>query len=88
MSRRRPPSPPSQSAPMSVNPAATLPGLMPLPGGLPPFPHLPNLNFTLPDVGHVLPHGVGGLQHAGLPPLSLPPPDFVLLQSMRMQLLH
>ncbi|KAI4805283.1 hypothetical protein KUCAC02_009908 [Chaenocephalus aceratus] len=69
---------PSQSAPMSVNPAATLPGLMPLPGGLPPFPHLPNLNFTLPDVGHVLPHGVGGLQHAGLPPLSLPPPDFVL----------
>ncbi|XP_033984353.1 Golgi reassembly-stacking protein 2-like isoform X1 [Trematomus bernacchii] len=70
--------PPSQSAPMSVNPAATLPGLMPLPGGLPPFPHLPNLNFTLPDVGHVLPHGVGGLQHAGLPPLSLPPLDFVL----------
>ncbi|XP_034069210.1 Golgi reassembly-stacking protein 2-like isoform X2 [Gymnodraco acuticeps] len=69
---------PSQSAPMSVNPAATLPGLMPLPGGLPPFPHLPNLNFTLPDVGHVLPHGVGGLQHAGLPPLSLPPPDVVL----------
>ncbi|KAK5860984.1 hypothetical protein PBY51_022417 [Eleginops maclovinus] len=68
----------SQSAPMSFSPAATLPGLIPLPGGLPPFPHLPNLNITLPDVRHVMPHGVGGLQHAGLPPLSLPPPDFVL----------
>ncbi|XP_068560468.1 Golgi reassembly-stacking protein 2-like [Cebidichthys violaceus] len=62
-------------------------GLIPLPGGLPPFPHLPNLNITYPDVGHVLPPGVGGLQRAGLPPLSmpavvpgvtLPPSDFVL----------
>ncbi|XP_051259411.1 Golgi reassembly-stacking protein 2 isoform X1 [Dicentrarchus labrax] len=77
----------SQSVPLSVNPAATLPGLMPLPGGLPPFPNLPNVNITLPDVGHVLPSGVGGLQHAGLPPLTLPgvvpgvtlpPSDFVL----------
>ncbi|TDH06902.1 hypothetical protein EPR50_G00118240 [Perca flavescens] len=80
-------SPSSQSAPLSVDPAATLPGLMPFPGGLPPFPHLPNLNITLPDMGHVLPPGVGGLQHAGLPPLTqpgvvpgptLPPSDFVL----------
>ncbi|XP_049904469.1 Golgi reassembly-stacking protein 2-like [Epinephelus moara] len=72
--------PSSQSAPLSVSPAATLPGLMPLPGGLPPFPHLPNLNITLPP-------GAGGLQHTGLPPLTLPsvvpgvtlpPPDFVL----------
>ncbi|XP_054471993.1 Golgi reassembly-stacking protein 2-like [Anoplopoma fimbria] len=64
--------PSSQSAPLSVNHAAIQPGLMPLPGGLPPFPHLPNLNITLPDMGHVLPPGVGGYQHAGLPPLSLP----------------
>ncbi|XP_059199671.1 Golgi reassembly-stacking protein 2-like [Centropristis striata] len=79
--------PSSQSAPLSLNPAATIPGLMPLPGGLPPFPNLPNLNMTLPDVGHILPPGVGGLQHAGLPPLTLPgvvpavtlpPSDFVL----------
>lgn len=78
--------PSSHSVPLSVNPAATLPGLMPLPGGLPPFPNLPNLNINLPDMG-VLPPGVSGLQHAGLPPLtlpgvvpgvSLPPSDFVL----------
>ncbi|XP_075963931.1 Golgi reassembly-stacking protein 2-like isoform X3 [Anarhichas minor] len=74
----------SQSATLPVSPAATPPGLIPLPGGLPPFPHLPNLNITLPDVGHVLPPGVGGLQRAGLPPLymaagvTLPPSDFVL----------
>nr|XP_046260022.1 Golgi reassembly-stacking protein 2-like isoform X2 [Scatophagus argus] len=77
----------SHSVPLSVNPAATLPGLMPLPGSLPPFPKLPNLNITLPEVGQVLPPGVGGLQHAGLPPLTLPgvvpgvtlpPSDFVL----------
>uniref|UniRef100_UPI0037E81ABD Golgi reassembly-stacking protein 2-like n=1 Tax=Semicossyphus pulcher TaxID=241346 RepID=UPI0037E81ABD len=72
--------PSSQSVPLSVNPAAPLPGLMPLPGGLPPLPNLPNLNITLPDVGRAL-------QHAGLPPLSLPggvpdvtmpPSDFTL----------
>ncbi|KAA8588153.1 hypothetical protein FQN60_001347, partial [Etheostoma spectabile] len=57
-------SPSLQSAPLSVNPAATLPGLMPFAGDLPTFPHLPNLNITLPDMGHVLPPGVGGLQHA------------------------
>ncbi|XP_034549309.1 Golgi reassembly-stacking protein 2-like [Notolabrus celidotus] len=75
---------PSQSVPPS---AATLPGLMPLPGGLPPLPSLPNLNFTLPDMSHVLPPGVSGLQHAGGPPLALhggvpavtlPPSDFIL----------
>ena len=32
---------------------------MPLSGGLPPLPHLPNLNITLPP-------GAGGLQHAGI----------------------
>uniref|UniRef100_G3NMU8 Golgi reassembly stacking protein 2 n=1 Tax=Gasterosteus aculeatus aculeatus TaxID=481459 RepID=G3NMU8_GASAC len=42
-------------------------GLIPWrPGGLPPFPHLPNLNITLPDVGPVLLPGFGGFQHAGI----------------------
>ncbi|XP_070832816.1 Golgi reassembly-stacking protein 2-like [Chaetodon trifascialis] len=62
----------SHSVPLSANPAATLPGLMPLPGHLPPFPNLPNLNIALPDVGQVLPPGVGGLQRAGPPPVTLP----------------
>uniref|UniRef100_A0A3B4FGL1 Golgi reassembly stacking protein 2 n=1 Tax=Pundamilia nyererei TaxID=303518 RepID=A0A3B4FGL1_9CICH len=52
-------------------------GVMPLPGGLSPFPNLPNLNVSLPDVSHALPRGVG-IQPAGinvfcqacLPPLS------------------
>ncbi|XP_074550205.1 Golgi reassembly-stacking protein 2-like [Halichoeres trimaculatus] len=75
---------PSQSVPPS---AATLPGLMPVPGSLPPLPTMPNLHFTLPDVGQVLPPGVGGSQHAGHPPLAmhsgvpgvtLPPSDFIL----------
>ncbi|XP_040004151.1 Golgi reassembly-stacking protein 2-like [Xiphias gladius] len=80
--------PSSQSIPLSVNPAPTIPGLKLLPGGLPRFPNLPNLNFTLPDMSQVLPPGVG-LQHLGpthLPPLNLPsvvpgvtlpPSDFV-----------
>ncbi|XP_006788549.2 Golgi reassembly-stacking protein 2-like isoform X2 [Neolamprologus brichardi] len=59
----------SQTVPLSVSPAPTLPGVMPLPGGLSPFPNLPNLNVSLPDVSHVLPPGVG-IQPAGLPPLS------------------
>ncbi|XP_047456902.1 Golgi reassembly-stacking protein 2-like isoform X2 [Mugil cephalus] len=71
---------PSHSVPPLVHPAPTLPGLMPLSGGLPPFPNLPNRNVTLPDVRHVLPPGVG-LQHPGLPPLNLPgvisPPNYV-----------
>ncbi|XP_071774047.2 Golgi reassembly-stacking protein 2-like [Centroberyx gerrardi] len=81
--------PSSHSIPVSVNPAATLPGLMPLPGGLPPLPNLPNLNISLPDLGKVSLPGVGGLQQAGLPPLAslpplnlpgvtLPPSDFAL----------
>lgn len=79
---------PSQSIPLSVHPTPTIPGLMPMPGGLPPFPNLPNLNMTLPDMGRVIPPGVG-LQHAGFPPLpplnlpgvvpgvTLPPSDLV-----------
>nr|XP_020452069.1 Golgi reassembly-stacking protein 2 [Monopterus albus] len=74
----------SQSLPLSLSPAPTLPGLMSIPGGLPSFPNLPNLNITLPDMGQVLPRGIG-LQHAGLPPLNLPgvtlpPSDCVLPQ--------
>ncbi|XP_019945502.1 Golgi reassembly-stacking protein 2 [Paralichthys olivaceus] len=81
--------PSSQSLPLSVNPAPTIPGLMHLPGGLPPFPNFPNLNITLPDMGQMLPSGVR-LQHPGLPLLpplnlpgvvpgvTLPPSDFVL----------
>ncbi|XP_059962477.1 Golgi reassembly-stacking protein 2 [Mesoplodon densirostris] len=55
-----------------VNPATTLPGLMPLPAGLPNLPALPNLNLPAP---HVVP-GVSlpELMNPGLPPLpSLPP---------------
>ncbi|KAL6100804.1 gorasp2 [Pungitius sinensis] len=73
--------PASQSAPLSPDPAASIPGLLSWrPGDLPPFPNLPNLSITLPDVGPVLLPGVGGFQHAGLPGL-LPAgtlPDFVL----------
>ncbi|XP_040056931.2 Golgi reassembly-stacking protein 2 isoform X2 [Gasterosteus aculeatus] len=69
----------SQNAPSSPDPAATLPGLIPWrPGGLPPFPHLPNLNITLPDVGPVLLPGFGGFQHAGLPGVVPAASDFVL----------
>ncbi|XP_037344385.2 Golgi reassembly-stacking protein 2-like isoform X2 [Pungitius pungitius] len=71
----------SRSAPLSPDPAASIPGLLPWrPGGLPPFPDLPNLSITLPDVGPVLLPGNGGFQHAGLPGV-LPAgtlPDFVL----------
>ncbi|XP_029980681.1 Golgi reassembly-stacking protein 2-like isoform X2 [Sphaeramia orbicularis] len=74
----------SSHPPTSISSLQT--GLMPLPGGLPPFPHLPNLNIPLPNVGQVLPPGVG-FQHPGLPPLNLPgvihgvtlpPSDFIL----------
>lgn len=56
-------------------PAATLPGLMPLPAGLPPL--LPNLNLPLPDLGAVSLGGGGGLPPAvgtAMPPLSSLPP--------------
>ncbi|XP_020507126.1 Golgi reassembly-stacking protein 2 isoform X2 [Labrus bergylta] len=78
--------PSSQSFPSSVDPASPQQGLMPLPGGIPAFPNLHNLNMTLPDVGHVLTSGGSGLQHAGLPPfalpggfpgIALPPSDFI-----------
>ncbi|XP_026999172.1 Golgi reassembly-stacking protein 2 isoform X2 [Tachysurus fulvidraco] len=55
----------------SVNPATTLPGLMPLPAGLPPLPNLPNLNIPLPDLSGVSLAGIPGLPPSttGLPPL-------------------
>ncbi|KAM7104141.1 Golgi reassembly-stacking protein 2 isoform 2-T2 [Molossus nigricans] len=51
----------------SINPATSLPGLMPLPAGLPNLPVLPNLNLPTP---HVMP-GVSlpELVNPGLPPL-------------------
>lgn len=57
----------------TVNPTTTLPGLMPLPAGLPPLPHLPNLNIPLPDLSGVTLTGIPGLPPSttGLP--SLPP---------------
>lgn len=64
---------PLNPAATSFNPASTLPGLMPLPAGLPPLPNLPNLNLPLPDLSAV---SLAGAPAAGttVPPLaSLPP---------------
>ncbi|KAK1336897.1 hypothetical protein QTO34_002933 [Cnephaeus nilssonii] len=73
----------------SMNPATTLPGLMPLPPGLPNLPALPNLNLPTP---HVMPSvslpelvnpevssaaGSGELL-SSLPPTSSPPSDPVV----------
>ncbi|XP_006141550.1 Golgi reassembly-stacking protein 2 [Tupaia chinensis] len=58
-----------------MNPATTLPGLMPLPAGLPNLPNLPSLpNLNLPTP-HIMPGGgLPELGNPGLPPLpSLPP---------------
>lgn len=78
---------PSQVGPLlstvpPILPATTLPGLMSLPGGLPPLPNLPNLNFTLPDFGTVSLPGIGGIPPAGFPPLAhLPPLTLSMLNS-------
>ncbi|PWA17550.1 hypothetical protein CCH79_00011359 [Gambusia affinis] len=40
------------SAPPTI-PSELQTGLMPLPGGLPPLPNLPNLNLPLPDLGAI-----------------------------------
>ncbi|XP_068604799.1 LOW QUALITY PROTEIN: Golgi reassembly-stacking protein 2-like [Brachionichthys hirsutus] len=68
---------PSSTPHTPLNPASTLPGLMPLPGGLPPLPNLPNLNLPLPDLSGVSlagssPLGSTAPPLASLPPLSLP----------------
>ncbi|XP_034559181.1 Golgi reassembly-stacking protein 2-like [Notolabrus celidotus] len=62
----------------TFNPSATLPGLMPLPAGLPPLPNLPNLNLPLPDLsavslsGGTLPLGSTVPSLASLPPFNIP----------------
>ncbi|XP_019409880.1 PREDICTED: Golgi reassembly-stacking protein 2 [Crocodylus porosus] len=64
----------SQSIPSvpSVNPATTLPGLMPLPAGLPNLANLPNLNLP---AQHIIPGaGLSDIIQPGLPPLSSMPP--------------
>ncbi|XP_014831756.1 PREDICTED: Golgi reassembly-stacking protein 2-like isoform X1 [Poecilia mexicana] len=75
------PLPPLNPAAAGFSPATTLPGLMPLPGGLPPLPNLPNLNLPLPDLSAVslatsssIPTAAGTTVPplAQLPPLSLP----------------
>ncbi|KAM4727812.1 Golgi reassembly-stacking protein 2-like [Anableps anableps] len=75
------PLPPLNPAATGFNPATTLPGLMPLPGGLPPLPNLPNLNLPLPDLSAVSLAGASSIATAAgttvpplaqLPPLSLP----------------
>lgn len=65
----------SQNTLPSVNPTSTtIPGFMSLPGGLPPFPNLPNLNISLPDVGPITIPGIGGIPPMGFPPLGQLPP--------------
>ncbi|KAM3605289.1 uncharacterized protein V6R79_023522 [Siganus canaliculatus] len=68
---------PLNPATTSFNAASTLPGLMPLPAGLPPLPTLPNLNLPLPDLSAVslagaVPTGTTVPPLATLPPLNLP----------------
>ncbi|XP_014028728.2 Golgi reassembly-stacking protein 2 isoform X1 [Salmo salar] len=78
---------PSQVSPLlstvpPVIPATTLPGLMSLPGGLPPLHKLANLNVTLPDLGTVSLPGIGGMSPAGFPPLApLPPLNLSMINS-------
>ncbi|KAM9790474.1 Golgi reassembly-stacking protein 2-like [Syngnathus typhle] len=65
---------PLNPATATFNPATTLPGLMPLPAGLPPLPNLPNLNLTLPDLGTISLASTGTLMPGGtkVPPLTAP----------------
>lgn len=73
---------PLNPATTTFNPATTLPGLMPLPAGLPPLPNLPNLNLPLPDLSAMSlagtstlppPAGMTGVPNlVSLPPLNLP----------------
>lgn len=67
---------PLNPASTNFSSATTLPGLMPLPAGLPPL--LSNLNLPLPDLGAVSLAGGSSLPSAGgttaVPPLSSLPP--------------
>ncbi|XP_044074636.1 Golgi reassembly-stacking protein 2-like isoform X2 [Siniperca chuatsi] len=67
---------PLNPATTSFNPATTLPGLMPLPGGLPPLPSLPNLNLPLPNLSAMSLAGSSTLPPPGttVPPLGSFPP--------------
>ncbi|KAM9844471.1 Golgi reassembly-stacking protein 2-like [Aulostomus maculatus] len=68
---------PLNPAAASFNPATTLPGLMPLPAGLPPLPNLPNLKLPLPDLSAMSLAGTSTLPAAGptgVPPLTALPP--------------
>ncbi|XP_037537990.1 Golgi reassembly-stacking protein 2 [Nematolebias whitei] len=60
----------------TFSPASTVPGLMPLSGGLPPLPNLPNLNLPLPDLGSSsVPAAAAGTTVpplVSLPPLNIP----------------
>ncbi|XP_067843585.1 Golgi reassembly-stacking protein 2 [Heptranchias perlo] len=78
------PSPANSSpgtVPTNINVDTTLPGLMPLPSGLPNLPNLPNLNITLQNLAPVTLPGIGVIppptntgfpSAAQLPPLNLP----------------
>ncbi|XP_008431327.1 Golgi reassembly-stacking protein 2-like [Poecilia reticulata] len=69
------PLPPLNPAAAGFNPATTLPGLMPLPGGLPPLPNLPNLNLPLPDLSAVsLATSISTAAGTTVPPLAQLPP--------------
>ncbi|XP_068427099.1 Golgi reassembly-stacking protein 2-like [Clinocottus analis] len=70
---------PLNPATTGFNPATTIPGLMSLPGGLPPLPNLPNLNLPLADLsamslaGSTLTSGGTTVPSlAALPPLNFP----------------
>ncbi|XP_053140585.1 Golgi reassembly-stacking protein 2 isoform X2 [Hemicordylus capensis] len=73
--------PPASQTLTPVNPAVTLPGLMPLPTGLPNLGNIPNLNLPAP---HLIPGpGLSDIGHPGLPPLpSLPPMPPINLSGM------
>ncbi|XP_037643758.1 Golgi reassembly-stacking protein 2-like isoform X2 [Sebastes umbrosus] len=63
---------PLNPATTGFNPATTLPGLLPLPAGLPPLPNLANLNLPLPDLSAMSLAGTLPPVPLGLPPLNLP----------------
>ncbi|KAI1884837.1 hypothetical protein AGOR_G00213950 [Albula goreensis] len=65
---------PAMSPGPPLNPATTLPGLMPFTGTLPPLPNLPNLNIPLPDLSAVSLAGMSGLP----PPTSEQTPALIL----------
>ncbi|XP_038645411.1 Golgi reassembly-stacking protein 2 isoform X1 [Scyliorhinus canicula] len=70
---------PPGAVPTNLNSDPTLPGFMPLPGGLPNLPNLPNFNITLQNLAPVTLPGIGVIpppagfpSAAQLPPLTVP----------------